>query len=190
MPAMIPQFGESFLDRLVEMSNKNNDIKFRQDITERVITEGLTNVTLDKEVTYYKDVLTAVRGFGAKGSAQSAAATQAAATIKANSEKALNSILESLDQVNAIYQEISAQNLNPRTILYTVTDPASSTSQHSVSLASILLYGLLSLVLASTVVIFACLMHARFGGSRFPVPSSLVDGSPVPSSRLTGNRGL
>jgi hypothetical protein len=162
VPALIPQFGESFLDRLVEMSNKNNDIKFRQDITEKIIAEGLTNVSLDKEVTYYKDVLTAVKGFGAKASGQSAAATQAAATVKTNAEKALNAILESLDQVNAIYQEISAQNLNPQTVLYTVTNPVTITSQRAVSLASFLLYGLLTLIFFSLALLFGCLVHARF----------------------------
>lgn len=162
--AMIPQFGESFLDRLLEMSNRNNDIQFRQNITERIIKDGLTTVTLDKEVTYYKDLLTDFKGFSGRDPAQSAAATQAAATIKANSEKALNSILESLDQVNAIYQEISAQNLNPRTTLYTITGPTFFISERALSATKLAMFSAMVLIFALIVIPLGCLTHAYLKG--------------------------
>ena len=47
--AMIPQLGESFLDRLVEMSTMNSDIEYRQRLTDRIIEESVAVAALERE---------------------------------------------------------------------------------------------------------------------------------------------
>ncbi|MBI4454598.1 MAG: hypothetical protein HY644_01725 [Acidobacteria bacterium] len=159
---LIPQISESFFDRLVELSNQSNDAKFRQELTQRIVAEGLISVSLEKEVAFYEELLPFVRSLTTRGPSQNGVATQTAATVKAGSEKVLNEILESLDQVTSIYQEISSQNLNPQTFLYTVTAPASSSTENALRWSSIILYGILFFVLSAIVVVLACLIHARF----------------------------
>ena len=73
---MIPQFSESFLDRLVEMSTQNNDIEYRQELTDRIIRESLAVTVLDKEQGYYEDLNRRCGSWVANGS--SGAARQAA----------------------------------------------------------------------------------------------------------------
>ncbi len=56
MPAMIPQFGESFLNSLVQMAQENSDAIFRQTITKNVITAGLEKTDLEFQSKFYEDM--------------------------------------------------------------------------------------------------------------------------------------
>jgi hypothetical protein len=158
-PALIPQFGESFLDRLVALSTQNTDIKYRQELTDKIITEGLPTATLDKEVMYYEDMIKSFRGLGGGASNDKSAAVQA---VKERMDDAMAGVLKALDQINAIYQELSTQNLNPQTMLYRVTSPFTSRTLRSFSLRSAALYGALTMFLALILVPIGCLIHNYF----------------------------
>ena len=112
--ALIPQLGSSFLDRLIEMSTKSNDLGFRQSITERVIEEGLKKASLDREAAYYQNLLAAINI--SKGRSSQSSQDE----VKSTSEALLNDLFQTLDDLQSIYQELSAQNLNPSTLLYDI----------------------------------------------------------------------
>ncbi|MBI4445349.1 MAG: hypothetical protein HY645_05505 [Acidobacteria bacterium] len=159
IPALIPQFGESFLDRLIDMTSQNSDVKFRQDLTERIIKEGLDMTVMDREAAHYQDLLSAVKGFSAMPSPESNPGIK---IVEAGSQRALNSLLEAMDQINALYDEVSAHNLNPRTLLYTITTPTAITTQRSLEGETLLMYELLALFVLSALLVLGCLVHARF----------------------------
>lgn len=192
VPALIPQFGESFLDRLVAMSTQNNDVRFRQDITERVITEGVAAVALEKDMAYYEDLITALRGVLRRGGASELPEVRqrAAALVKARSEETLRDILRSLDQVNAIYEELSAHNLNPNTLLYKTTAPFTIRTSRALGLRAAALYAALVFIFSLFLVPAGCLVYDYFrrwiagatGGRDVGVAKEeLADESPTPA---------
>ena len=156
-PALIPQLGASFLDRLIEMSTESNDVVFRQSITERVIQEGLKKASLDRETAYYQDLLTTIRGISKRRSSQGPVER-----VKSKSEAVLNDLLQALDDLQSIYQELSAQHLNPRTLLYEILEPAEASSERSIPLTSMALYGAIILFLTFFITVLGCFLHSSF----------------------------
>jgi hypothetical protein len=81
----------------------------------------------------------------------------------------LDDILVSVDRMNAIYKEISALNLNPRTLLYTVTGPTNTYATRPIRSTSVLIYGVLFMLGAALAITAGCLIHARFlSSARLP----------------------
>jgi hypothetical protein len=151
VPAMIPQFGESFLDRLTQMATQNSDIEFRQDITERVIEEGVKAVALEKDTSYYEDLLGALRGTLRRGGTpeQMEVRGRAGERVQAKAKETLADLMRALDQVNAIYTDLSAHNLNANALLYQVTAPFTVRTTRAVSLQTLAIAGLLVFILAT-----------------------------------------
>jgi hypothetical protein len=156
---MIPQFGESFLDRIVEMSKLNNDVEYRQELTDRIIEQSLATTSLEKEQAYYEDLSRSVKGFGrAGGGSRQATITE----LNARFNAAVQGILTAIDQVNAIYDAISKLNLNPSTVLYTVTGPFAMNTQRSLSPRTLGLYFVLIMMLTLILVPVGWLVHHAF----------------------------
>ena len=157
--ALMPQLGESFLDRLVELSTQNNDIQYRQDLTDRIIRESVVVAILDKELAYYAELSRSVKGIGA--GAGSASRT-AAETVTRRLKEAMAGITTAVDQLNAIYEEISKHNLNPSTLLYAKTRPFTVRTVRAIGLRSAALVLLLVFLLSVVLVPIACLIHHYF----------------------------
>ena len=156
-PALIPQFGSSFLDRLVEISTEGNDLEFRQDITERVIAEGLKKASLDRETAHYQELLRTMRGIS-KRTFNKAVVGQ----VESRSDALLNDLFRTLDQLQLIYQELSAQNLNPRTMLYDILKPGNVSTERSIPLKTLGLYGAILLLLTFFITVLGCFLHSSF----------------------------
>ncbi len=156
-PAMIPQFNDSFLDRLVELSTQSNDMEYRQALTDRIISESLAVTTLERELAYYEDLNRSVRSAAASG-----ARPMSAEAVDRRLNEAYEEILTAIDQVDAIYQEISRHNLNPSTLLYTKTQPFAVTSVRSIGLRTVAMLTVLAFLLAIVLVPIACLVHHYF----------------------------
>jgi hypothetical protein len=159
-PALIPQFSESFLDRLTSLATQNTDVEYRQGLTDKIIKEGMPTATLDSEVMYYEDTIKTLKGLSGGGSFSEKSAT--AQTVKARLEDAIGDTSKALDQINALYLELSAQNLNPQTILYRITDPFATRTERAFSLRSAALYSALTIFLALILVPIGCLVHHYF----------------------------
>ena len=158
--AMMPQLGESFLDRLVEMSTMNSDIEYRQRLTDRIIEESVAVAALEREQVYYEDLSRSVTDLGPRSGR--ADRERELVSVEAGFEGALDQVVVAVDQVNAIYEELSTQNLNPTTLLYTVTAPFSMRTERALSRRTAVLYGALVFVLSLFVVPLGCLVHSYF----------------------------
>ena len=93
-------FGESFLDRLVEMSTQaqTSDVAYRQRLTDDVIAQGQRLTFLDKEVAYYEELGRAVRGMNGRSSGS----PETVAFIKTRSRAAFDALGAATDDVMAI----------------------------------------------------------------------------------------
>ena len=82
--------------------------------------------------------------------------------IKTRFDGAFDQVVAAVDQVNAIHEELSTQNLNPTTLLYTVTEPFTMRTERALSLPSIALYAMLVFMLSLVLVPLGCLLHGYF----------------------------
>ena len=157
-PAMIPQFGDSFLDRIIEMADKSEDVKFRQDYTERITAASLAGVKLDRELQFYQDMLAALQE---KQTTGNSVTPENRKEIGERIKEAYSDMVIHTEQINTIYAELSSRNLNPPTELYSAPEPVVSVRAGSISRAKLLLY-LVSIVAAMVFLASAgCLYHAR-----------------------------
>ena len=158
--AMMPQLGESFLDRLVEMSTMNSDIEYRQRLTDRIIEESVAVAALEREQAYYEDLSRSVTDLGTRSGR--ADRERELVSVEAGFEGAFDQVVVAVDQVNAIYEELSTHNLNPTTLLYTVTAPFTIRTEHTLSLRTAVSYGALVFMLSLFLVPLGCLAHSYF----------------------------
>jgi hypothetical protein len=156
-PAMIPQFGESFLDRLVELSTQTqtSDVKYRQELTDRVIEESHKVPALDRETGYYENLARAVKGLGSRPSGSDTAV----GVIRARLDDAFNGIAQAVDQLASIYDQLSEHNLNPSTLLYTITGPFSEGTQRSLTMRTLAFYAVFVMILGVILIPIGCLVH-------------------------------
>lgn len=154
---VLPQLSDSFLDRIVSLSTQSSDNKYRQELTDKIILAGPRAAALDSESQYYQELLSTP--FPAAAGGQAAATTTA--TLAAR-----DGIAKSLDQINAFYKELSALNLNPGTMLYTIVESFSTRTERSLSLSTVVLYGALTFLFALFLIPVGCLIHNSVHGGR------------------------
>ena len=158
VPAMIPQFGDSFLDRIIAMANESEDVKFRQDYTERITTANLAGVKFDGELQFYQDMLTAVQD---KPTGVDGVTPENRKIIRDCIKEAYKDMVTHTEQINTIYTELSRKNLNPPTELYSAPEPVVTVRARSISRGK-LLFHLVGIVAAMLLVASTgCLYHAR-----------------------------
>jgi len=150
--AVTPQISESFLDRIMDMSKKNTDVKYRQDMTARIIEEGLIASSVGRDIPYYEDLLRRLPTSGA-------APGPAQAALRAPIRSVYDSLAKSIDQLNVFYTELSAQNLNSQAMLYTPAEPFSDFTARALTIPAILMYAALTFLLALFIVPILCLVH-------------------------------
>ena len=158
--ALIPQIGDSFLDRIIAMGGGTEDVEYRQELTDRIIAQRQRTITLERETAYYDRMNELM--LGALSSSGEAPDLEAVREAENRFTEIYDAVLQGLEQSNAIYTELSAQNLNPRTSLFTITSPFIVTTERPISLSRLALYGLLALMLGLIVVPLSCLIHHYF----------------------------
>ena len=176
-----PQVTESFIDRLVQLSTQANDVKYRQDLTDRIIEDGVLLADLNRQAEYYDSTRKAF----AAGRQSKNASVEAEVTRRTN--QVYSELERSLDQVQAMYKLIAQQNLNPDTVLYTVTSPFVVRATHSLSLRSVFVYFVMTSFAALFLIPIACLMHDYFRHWISPTAPSPRDVSrPSDRGRVAG----
>jgi hypothetical protein len=157
---MIPLLSESFLDRLVKMSTLNSDVGYQQEMTDRVIAESFVMAALEREQGVYEEIGSTLRDLGP--SSGDVDREGELLGIKSRLEKAFDDVLAVVEETNAIYVELSARNLNPTTLLYTVITPFTIRTERTLQLSVVGLYGILVFMLSLFVVPLGCLGHSYF----------------------------
>jgi hypothetical protein len=164
--AVIPQLGESFIDRLMQLGNRTTDVGFRQDLTERIIAAGTQQVAYAKEVAFYKDIQSAFRRTAPRLDKGTSAYANAAKQIESGLASAAEELGKALDDIQAIYDLISARNLRPASFLYTVEAPAIIDSTSAFSFSRYLALGVLFVGFAGCAAAAGALVHARLRAGR------------------------
>lgn len=150
----IPQFGDSFLDRIVEMSTQGNDVQFRQEIASRIVAEGIKVATIDRKAQYYHSLIETMRENSGTGGHP-----EVISLIKTRFAEIEADILTALDQMNAIYLSISKNNLRPQVELYSVPDPMSIESYRGFSEKKSIMAVFLFVVCAMLLSLSFCFIH-------------------------------
>jgi hypothetical protein len=155
---VIPQVTDSFLDRIMDLSRQNSDVRYRQDMTQKIIDEGLQTSATGRDITHYEELL---RRLPTGGSS-----TAESASIRTATKAVYDQVAKGMDQTNLFYSELSSQNLNTQAMLYTISDPFADVSRSALPLPSILMYGVLTFLLALFLVPLGCLAHHTAVGRR------------------------
>jgi hypothetical protein len=158
--AMVPQFGDSVVERLVEMSTLNIDADYRQMLTDRVITESLVVAKLGREQANYEETMRSLQGV--RTPTEEGGRDIQRSQLQSGLNEAFDAVTRVIDNANAIYQELSTYNLNPSTLLYSITTGFTLRTERSVSVRDLGIQGLLVLVLSLIIVPFGCLGHSYF----------------------------
>ena len=162
VPAMIPQFGSSFLTSLIEMAQESSDAKFRQDITQKIIDAGLKRVEIDGELKYYQLLLKQLTTPESVGKFTEKFIEYSKVKIKNTMDNVFTSLMRSIDEINNIYPELSKVNLNPASVLYTVTQPEYMVVETPIKAKKIMMYMILAWILAEGMLIFLMLAVSSF----------------------------
>ena len=149
----MPQLSDSFLDRLIDLTNQRNDIEYRQELVDDIKEASLAVLPYEQEVAYYEQLLSQMRGLGSSAQDTNAAVRQETASI-------LESVEHAIRDANAIYDQMSL-NLNPSTVLYTVTSPPLARIERGLSLRRIALWGILVFLISIPLVLGGVLLAAR-----------------------------
>lgn len=157
-PAVMPQIDNSFLERLVALTNNSQDFAFRQTIVSDLQAESLKIVPLRGEEQYYRSLLDSLQRRGG----QAPARPEQTAQIRQQILGVFDEAIETTNQVNEIYHLVS-QNLNPSTVLYSTTAPPVTRHESSAASGSqlVLIFALL-LLLTLPLAIVGSFLHHRF----------------------------
>ncbi len=161
MPALITQFGDSFLDRLISMAGATEDIQYRQELTNRVIESKDEKSGLQRERAYYNrmnDILEPILRSGRQGDLNPELVREADNRFL----EILDGVVENVEQANAVYEVVSAQNLNPRTTLFTITSPFSVGTLFGVTPGTLAINSVIALVVCFMFLPLICLLHNYF----------------------------
>ena len=160
-PALIPQIGSSFLDRILEMNKTDDEMEFRQDLIGELINLGIQQSVLEKEVAYYEDMLQTVIKFPGKKINENLQKNVDAQLFSVHGD-----LLGIIQQIEAIHQEVSTVNLNPRATLYTISDSIAISSQRSISLITLLTVGGIIILSVLFLTVLGCFLHSAFMNGR------------------------
>lgn len=168
VPAMIPQFGESFLDSLVQMAQENSDAMFRQTIAKNVIDVGLEKVELEFQARFYEDMWTKINlqinGEQAKSDNDAAFLTLAAERIEKTQQEIFDGLMNSIKDLNLLYDSLSRSSLNPDAVLYSVTSPALFSVEKPVSAKRLVMFAVLGMFLCVGVILLTVLVKGSGRG--------------------------
>lgn len=153
-----PQFDQSFLDRIMELSTAQADSAYKRKITDRIIEASEKMAAKTREAAYYEDLAKELR----VSSGRAVGSPETVALIKSRSLSAFNDITAGIERTAAIYRELSTLNLNPSTTLFTVTRPFTQQTQRSLTTATVALYFVLIMMLTLIVVPIGSLVHHAF----------------------------
>jgi hypothetical protein len=155
----------------------SRDSQYRQEITNQIIEAGQVTVDFQIETSYYEDLLRSVRQLDNWSTPDRATAQ----LVDERFHEVYTSVVHALEQANEAYREISAQNLNPRTNLYSITSPFSIQVQRALTLRMLVLYLLLGVLASVLIVPLGCLVHHYFRHEILP-PRPGVGPAPVPEA--------
>ena len=151
---VMPQFSDSFLDRLVNITAHSSDAAYRKELAEkyRLIMEAIVPTTA--AVAYDQSVIELLRAAGGR----SASGDAAYVTTTVNSIR--EEVRRLVRKINEIYK-IESGNLRPATQLFTMTAPPATRVERTRTIGGLALGGLLVFLVSLVVVLAGVFIHSR-----------------------------
>jgi len=166
IPAMIPQFGASFLDSLIEMAQENSDTIFRQEITEKVIEAGLSQAEINVDMKYYQELYSRITSESPNEIEFEVYKKAAIERINRIHREIYDTLMRTIDEVNAIYLDLSKYNLNPESLLFSIKKPVTASSEKPLKPKKILIYVIVSWIFIVSAIVIGVLLVSSFVGQR------------------------
>lgn len=152
---LIPQFSDTFLDRVIEMSTPTQaaDVAYRQNLSDRLIAEGEELSGLERDTAYYEQLEDSGRpGAGPLPAAQVVA-------MKQRLQRAADAVQLSIGRLATVYAELSEQRLNPSASLYAISRPFATKTRYALAWSTVMLSLALAVLLALIVTPIVCAFH-------------------------------
>jgi hypothetical protein len=151
---VMPQLSDSFLDRVMILANQAGDAGYRKQLVEEYKGAVARIIPAQATVEYDQQVVDTLSR--ANTSTRSLSPAEATARLDA----ARNEIKELVALTNEIYQ-IFSQRFNPATELYSMTAPATSRTERTVSLTRLALIGIFVVLVTFPLAVLFALIHNR-----------------------------
>lgn len=163
VPALIPQFGESFIDSLVKMAQENSDAVFRQGITKNMIDAGLEKVDLEFQAKFYEDMRKKISenagdNHNNAGSERAEYLALAAERVEKTQQEVFDGLANAIRDLNLIYDTLSKSSLNPEGVLFSLPSPALFLVERPLSARRLVMMAVLGMFLCEGVILVAALV--------------------------------
>jgi hypothetical protein len=155
-PQLMPQLGDRFIDRLMEMSaaTQESESAYRRSLTDKFIAATEQAAGAEREIGYYEDLL---KQLSTPSPLLSGAVGEELISMRL--DRVLDALNQTVDRVRKLYDEISLQTLNPSQRLYTITQPFRLRTLPSLAWRPVLVAFVLILAVSLVVSIAACLLY-------------------------------
>jgi len=160
VPALIPQLGDSFFDRLIELGTKGDDTAYRQTMVNKSTDVGMRLVDFEKERSYYEDLISVFEG--ASKRSNPAVQKQFLDVFHERYPKTFEELLATIDNVNLFYDTLSQQNLNPTSLLVEITVPPSVNTESSLAGSRLLVVAVVYFLFVGVGTIVGVFVFVRF----------------------------
>jgi hypothetical protein len=151
---VMPQLSDTFLDRVVELANRNADREYRQRIVNDLRAAALAMVPAEEQVAFLKQTLDSAK------TARNTSVSGDTAQLRQSWSTQYETVKSTIEQIGEIYTTASRQ-LNPITELLTITGPASIRVQRAVSLPQLSIYGIIVILMTLLITAIISLLHNR-----------------------------
>jgi hypothetical protein len=156
---LMPQLGDSFLDRLTELTRASTGMVYREKLVEEYRRLARNLAPAQEAVTYDEQFLVTVRGPGRTGTPATAAAAEL--------EGIRSDMATMIGEIGQIYTTLS-NNRTPVTELFTITGPVVTRSVRAIDLRTLGFFGVLIVVIFLPIMLVAVLLHARLRAETRP----------------------
>ena len=150
---VMPQLSDTFIDRMVDLVSKTSDSQYRQNLVNDY-REALAAVIPLEQTVAYDTALIQDLSRSRQDGAGSAEETQA------EIERAREDLRLLVTRMNEIYREISRNIYSPGQLL-TLTAPAATRVSRGIDPVKVLLWGVVTMLLALPLIVIGCLLHNR-----------------------------
>lgn len=163
---LMPQLGDSFLNRLMELSTQNTDILFRQDLTRQSIELGRAMVDIENERQIYQRMLGSLND-STGNPLETANRKEMLKWVQDQFTELISNLKDNLNKVQLLHDEISQRSLQPSAV-YSLVEPlyVQRASAISTIIAAVLLGFMWCVYVGTVLVVLAWReLNATDGGS-------------------------
>jgi hypothetical protein len=146
-----PQLTDTFLDRLVALTKNPADVAYRQVLVQDMRNTTLAMIPAQAAVDFDRASLERLRSGRTPGDPNLA---------RAEIPRLFADVRSLVVDINSLYVSLS-KNLEPASQLYTITSPPYRFRERAVAANRLLLYGILTLLLAFPIIVASCLIYDR-----------------------------